>query len=41
MKINLKSIFKIAAALAPIVLPAIPAIKQVIRDAKAEPKVPS
>jgi hypothetical protein len=34
MKFNLKSILKIAAALAPIVLPAIPAIKQAVRDAK-------
>ncbi len=38
MKINLKSIIKIAVQAAPVVLPAIAALKQAIENEKAEQK---
>ncbi len=38
MKINLKSLFGIAKKLAPIVVPLIPVVKSVIKEAKAEQK---
>lgn len=34
MKINLKNLFAIAKALAPIVVPLIPVVKSVIKEAK-------